>query len=55
MGLNWNEIKSRELLFSKNACDSERMAFVFELCQRITGLLPRKHEKPKLQKVDMYK
>jgi hypothetical protein len=41
MGLSWNEIKSRALLFSKSyACDTKRMAFLFELYQRITSLLP---------------
>jgi hypothetical protein len=42
MGLNWNEIKFRGLLYSKNsfASDAERVAFLFELYQRITSLLP---------------
>jgi hypothetical protein len=55
MGLNWNEIKSREFLFRKTwtdasnedsggkksyASDTERVAFLLELYQRITSLLP---------------
>ena len=39
MGLNWNEIKSRALLFSKTWGDTERVAFLFGLNQRITSLL----------------
>jgi hypothetical protein len=74
MGLNWNEIKSRELLFSKTwanafikgsnkhgtaidaayqpsggkktyASDAERVAFLFELYQRITSFLPAPNAK----------
>jgi|GEM_PF-3603058 hypothetical protein len=41
MGLSWNEIKSRALLFGNvYHCDTERMAFLFELYQRITSFLP---------------
>ena len=53
MGLNWNEIKSRELLFSRNfyAFDAERVPFLIELYQRITSLLSaaaaKKTQKPK--------
>ena len=40
------------------ASDAERVAFLFELYQRITSLLPapavQKIRKPKLQKVDRY-
>lgn len=42
MILNQNKIQSRGLLFSKNSCatDAEYTAFLFELYQRITSLLP---------------
>jgi hypothetical protein len=62
MVLNWNEIKSRALLFSKTWADAsnedsqakpfwidffeifgitnKRVAFLFDLYQRITSLLP---------------
>ena len=63
MRLNWNEIKSRALLFSKTWADasnedSEAKPFWIELYQRITSLLPasyaKKTRKQDQQKVDRH-
>jgi hypothetical protein len=42
-----NEIKSRALAFSRNWADAERVAFLFDLYQRMTSLLPADAGKPK--------
>jgi hypothetical protein len=52
MGLNWNEINSIGMIFSKNSCtsDAERMVFLFELNPSITSLrTPAKPGKAKRQ------
>ncbi len=57
MRLNWNEIKSRALLFSKTWADasnedSEAKPFWIELYQRITSLLPASYAKKNENKIN---
>ncbi len=58
MPLSWNEIKAHALTFSRDWADessedaeAERVAFLFELYQKYTGLLPAEKLKKSRKKL----